>query len=264
MANEFTIQLGLTLANGYDQDDVDGSGQFNQNNPGRWGGDLNVAALTASQVLVPNSWQPMPPATCATTAALPANTYANGTSGVGATLTGNSNGALAAIDGHSPSAGDLVFVQNEATEAHNGLYVVTQVGNGSEPYILTRSTSMDVTGDFVDAVVFVEEGTVNAGLVFVCTNALAPTVGTTAITFAQAAPGTEIPYGSVSTPGFLVLINLDETNFVHLGPVVAGIFMPAHKLKPGEPALVRVDPGVVLAAVADTAALLLSFRLYQD
>jgi hypothetical protein len=37
----------------------------------------------------------------ATTTTLPANTYANGTAGVGATLTGNSNGALASIDGVS-------------------------------------------------------------------------------------------------------------------------------------------------------------------
>src|SRR5947209_4899971 len=40
-----------------------------------------------------------PTARAATTAALPTNVYSNGTSGVGATLTGSSNGALAAQDG---------------------------------------------------------------------------------------------------------------------------------------------------------------------
>jgi hypothetical protein len=54
-----------------------------------------------------------PTAQAATTAALPANTYANGTSGVGATLTANANAALV-VDGYTVLAGDRVLVKNEA------------------------------------------------------------------------------------------------------------------------------------------------------
>ena len=79
------------------------------------------------------------PASAATTTALPANTYNNGAAGVGATLTGTTNGALPMIDGQTLAAGQRLWVQNEATAANNGLYVVTQTGNGSAPYILTRA-----------------------------------------------------------------------------------------------------------------------------
>ena len=63
----------------------------------------------------------------ATTAALPANTYNNGTSGVGATLTANANGALS-VDSTLTVVANRVLVKNEATQANNGVYTVTQVG----------------------------------------------------------------------------------------------------------------------------------------
>lgn len=84
-----------------------------------------------------------PPAQLATTAALPANTYNNGSSGVGATLTANSNGALSTIDGISLVVGYRVVVWHEATTSHNGIYVVTQIGDGSHPYILTRAADFN-------------------------------------------------------------------------------------------------------------------------
>src|SRR6185437_3191631 len=52
------------------------------------------------------------PVNAATITVLPACTYANGSLGVGATLTGNSNGALAAIDGVTLTQGQSVLVQN--------------------------------------------------------------------------------------------------------------------------------------------------------
>ena len=54
---------------------------------------------------------PRPTVQLATAAALAANTYANGTAGVGATLTANANGALS-VDGVTPSAGDRVLVKD--------------------------------------------------------------------------------------------------------------------------------------------------------
>lgn len=126
-----------------------------------------------------------PSAKYATTAALPANTYANGSSGVGATLTGNANGALANQDGQTPAAADIVLVKNEATAANNGLYTVTQVGTGSLPYILTRHLDMDDSTEFQGALIAVETGTVGAGTLWLCSNTASITVGTTSVTFVQ-------------------------------------------------------------------------------
>lgn len=124
-------------------------------------------------------------ATWATTSALPACTYANGSSGVGATLTGNSNGALSSQDNITPVANDYCLIKNQTSGLQNGLYTVTQVGNGGAPFILTRATEMDQTGDFASTLIIVMNGTVNIGTLWYCTNTSAPTIGTTAITFSQ-------------------------------------------------------------------------------
>lgn len=130
-----------------------------------------------------------PSATLATAAALPANTYSNGSSGVGATLTATSNAALT-VDGIAVVVGNTILVKNEVTSANNGLYVVTQTGSGSVPYILTRSVDMDQTGEFLGALVAVEEfGAANASTLWLCTAAGAVTPGTTAVPFTALASG---------------------------------------------------------------------------
>jgi hypothetical protein len=129
-------------------------------------------------------WQPSVRA--ATTAALAANTYDNGTSGVGATLTGNSNGALAAQDAITLVADEELLVKDESTGANNGIYVVTQVGDGSNPYILTRRTNFDADADITaGATVFISEGTANGNETWQLTTDDDITVGTTALVFAQ-------------------------------------------------------------------------------
>ncbi len=91
-----------------------------------------------------------------TTAALPANTY-NGTA---FTLTGNANGALAAQDGVTLVVGDALLVNDEATGSNNGIYTVTTVGDGSNPYVLTRHTDLDATAEFSSGLLTpVSEGT---------------------------------------------------------------------------------------------------------
>ena len=83
------------------------------------------------------------PVRAKTAGALPANTYSNGASGVGATLTATANGALAAVDGVTLAPNDRVLVDQEATGSHNGIYVVTQLGDAGSPYILTRAEDAD-------------------------------------------------------------------------------------------------------------------------
>ena len=129
----------------------------------------------------------------ATTTALPANTYNNGTSGVGATLTANANGALS-VDSTLTVAANRILVKNEVTQANNGVYTVTQVGSAGTPYILTRATDFDSAGTGVDQIdegdfFLVTSGTVNVNTAWVQQTAPPIVVGTTALVFQQfAAP----------------------------------------------------------------------------
>jgi hypothetical protein len=129
----------------------------------------------------------------ATTTALAANTYNNGTGGVGATLTGNVNGALV-IDGHtfvSPTdVGKRVLIKNEGNAAYNGVYTVTQTGSAGAVYILTRATDFDTAGSGVDQIdqgdfFLITSGTANANTSWVQQTPLPVTVGTTGIVFSQ-------------------------------------------------------------------------------
>ena len=125
----------------------------------------------------------------ATTAALPANTYNNGTGGVGATLTATANAALV-VDSVTVTSGQRILVKNEATGANNGVYTVTQVGSGALPYILTRATDYDTSGTGTNEIdlgdlLLVISGTVNANTSWVQQTPLPITVGTTAIVFIQ-------------------------------------------------------------------------------
>jgi len=120
----------------------------------------------------------------ATVVALPANTYANGTAGVGATLTGSSNGALGTIDGQTLALAQRVLVKNESTGADNGIYVVTTLGDAGTPYVLTRSADFNSAATITPgAFTFIEQGTVNADCGFVLVTDGAVVVGTTVLTF---------------------------------------------------------------------------------
>lgn len=100
----------------------------------------------------------------ATIAALPACTYANGTAGAGATLTGDANGALAAQDLVTPIAADRILVKNQAAPLQNGLYEVTTLGTAGAPFVLTRCPDADAAADLLYGVtVYITEGTSYAG-----------------------------------------------------------------------------------------------------
>jgi hypothetical protein len=88
----------------------------------------------------------------ATIAALPACTYSNGAFGVGATLTGDVNGALADIDVTTPALNDYILVRNQASALQNGIYKVTRLGDGSTTFQLTRAGVADTDADFLGGV----------------------------------------------------------------------------------------------------------------
>jgi len=133
----------------------------------------------------------------ATTANLDA-TYANGTGGVGATLTANANGALV-VDGHTLNANERVLVKNQTAGLENGIYVVTATGDASNPYVLTRATDADNSpsgevayGDFT----FVQQGTVNGGFGYIVNTTGTITIGTTAILYVQFNAGQVVSAGN--------------------------------------------------------------------
>jgi hypothetical protein len=116
----------------------------------------------------------------ATAAALAANTR------TGNVLTASANGALASIDGVSLSVADRLLVKDEATGANNGLYVVTSLGSGGTPWVLTRSTDADASAEVTSGLfTFATEGTANGDKGWVLTTNDPITLNTTALVFSQ-------------------------------------------------------------------------------
>lgn len=122
-----------------------------------------------------------------TTAVLAANTYSNGSSGVGATITITANGAFPTIDSQTAAVGKIYLIKNEigANRYKNGIYILTTLGSSSTQAVLTRTTSSDTSTEFDNQVVFAtytKTGTTNGGKYFVQTTTL-PTVGTSNIIY---------------------------------------------------------------------------------
>jgi hypothetical protein len=125
----------------------------------------------------------------ATAAALPACTYANGTAGLGATLTGDANGALAAQDGITLVVGNRILVKDQSAGLQHGIYTVTVVGAGGAAFVLTRATDCDTALNMTaGAFAWIEKGTTNDNTGWVLTTD-SFTIGTNAVTFAQYSAG---------------------------------------------------------------------------
>lgn len=146
------------------------------------------------------------------TTALPTVVYANGSSGVGATLTGAALGALS-LDSNTPSVADRVLIKNQVSTFQNGLYTVTAVGSGAAVFVMTRATDFNQsaeikTGDSV----FVTSGTVNGSTTWVVSSADSPVIGTDAITFSQTAgPGSITSGNGITVTGSSVAIDTSVT-----------------------------------------------------
>jgi hypothetical protein len=169
-----------------------------------------------------------PAAEVATTANLPA-TYDNGTAGVGATLTATSNGAFPAIDGVTVATTTMglngVLVKNQTNPAHNGRYNLTQVGNGSTPWILTRCSVCDQASEIPGSYVFIKGGSTqaNTGWVAFVANPSTFTVGTDNITFFQfSGAGTFTAGTGLTLTGTQFSVNASQTQITALGTIGTG------------------------------------------
>lgn len=120
-------------------------------------------------------------------------TYANGSSGVGATLTiatsttWNADGPK--FDGFSVTVtGTRILVKDQATTAHNGIYQVTTVGlsGTGTSHVLTRTTDADTAAELsAGFATFIEAGTTLADTGWVMNGSSPSNIGTDAITFTQ-------------------------------------------------------------------------------
>jgi hypothetical protein len=130
------------------------------------------------------------PVRLATTAALSPATYSAGV------LSRSGNGALGTVDGTAPAVGDRLLVKNQASTSTNGIYVVTSLGSGAAPWILTRSTDCDIAAEMVAGLtVLVVAGAQLAGTVWYATAAWTPTTGDPAFT---STPATNVQVFTVS------------------------------------------------------------------
>jgi hypothetical protein len=123
----------------------------------------------------------------ASTAAFAGTIYNNGTAGVGATLTADTNRQFDTLDGVSVTVGQRVLIKDMTTAAYNGAYTLTSNGStGVSPWVLTRATDFDTVGAGEvanNAYFFVQAGTVNAGSAWVLNQLAAITIGTTSLPF---------------------------------------------------------------------------------
>jgi hypothetical protein len=109
-----------------------------------------------------------PAVRAATTANITA-TYANGTAGVGATLTIPATASLD-IDGVTNWAQfDGILIKNQTSAFQNGRYYVSTVGNISTAWVLTRCAKCDEPTEIPSMYVFVQEGTTYASTGWVAT-----------------------------------------------------------------------------------------------
>ena len=177
----------------------------------------------------------------ATTANLTA-TYANGTSGVGATLTNSGTQSALVIDGVTPIVTDRILVKNQTTTFQNGIYTVTNVGSGSTNWVLTRATDYDQStagevnaGDMVYVVAPAAEITgspTNQNTSWIMNAPGTIVIGTSAITFAQGSgSGTVTAGAGIAVSGNQVSVSLGSAFDNTSGTGTSGLSLSGNTLQ---------------------------------
>jgi len=213
---------GILTVNGTSQSSINGNLSMNSKNIVSLLDPVNAQDAATKQYVdsVAQGIDAKQSVVYATAAALPSSTYNNGTAGVGATLTGTSNGTLS-IDGSAVTASIRVLVKNEGVSnasPNNGIYTVTQTGNATAAFVLTRSTDMDIWADVPSAFVFVESGSTNADTGWVSTADVSGTMGTTNITWAQfSGAGTYTAGTGLTLTGTQFSVNASQTQITSVG-----------------------------------------------
>jgi len=152
--------------------------------------------------------------------------YDNGTSGVGATLTANSNVAFPTTDGVDSQDLNVVdqriLVTAQTNAAHNGLYVVQVAGDGNTPWQLRRCVECDTDSEVPGSFVFVSEGTTYGTTGWVAVTDLPFTIGTTEINWTQfSGSGTFTAGTGLTLTGSEFSVNSSQTQVTELGTLTS-------------------------------------------
>jgi hypothetical protein len=125
------------------------------------------------------------------------------------------------VDSTLVVAANRILIKNQADQAQNGVYVVTQTGSGVLPFILTRATDFDTPGSGVNQIdagdfFLITAGTANANTSWIQQTPLPITVGTTGITFVQFGVG-----GSAYTAGTGLTLAANEFSITNTAVTAA-------------------------------------------
>jgi hypothetical protein len=118
-----------------------------------------------------------------------------------------------------------VLVKNQSTAAQNGRYNLTQVGDGSNPWILTRCGVCDQASEIPGSYVFVKGGTTQANTGWVAYVADPDTfvVGTNSITYFQfSGVGTFTAGTGLTLTGTQFSVNASQTQVTSVGTLTTG------------------------------------------
>lgn len=141
--------------------------------------------------------------------------YDNGASGVGATLTGLGFDVLPTIDGETCSVTQRILVRAQTIFHQNGIYVVTNVGNGtSQPWVLTRASDADTSGE-LDAgdFCFVLNGSTYGGSGFINISTSPINIGNTSVSYTLFSVGETITAGNgLYKTGTTIHVNTASTS----------------------------------------------------
>lgn len=174
--------------------------------------------------------------------------YNNGTNGVGATLTADTNRAFSTLDGESVVVGQRVLIKDQTDQKQNGVYTLTTNGSGSVPWVLTRAADADnnpagemKTGDFT----FVTNGTTNASFGFVNSSTTNPIViGTDNITYTQFNAAKTVVAGTnleEATPGTISVIAAPTFSGLVTASASGVAFSDGTQTKVGVPSITTIS-----------------------
>ncbi len=116
-------------------------------------------------------------------------------------VTADGNGALPVQDGVTLVVNDAIVLDYAAPNVDAGVYIVTALGDGSNPFVFTRRIDFDEDTEVTPGLrIGVEEGTVSGGQIASLTTVGAIIVNTTALNF-------ELQLGAVHNHDHDLLIN---------------------------------------------------------
>ena len=224
------IDLSSDTTGSYVQSLVAGSGITLTNNSGE--GSTPTIAVDTNTIATKNYVDEVaqgiitkPSVLAATTDNLSA-TYNNGTSGVGATLTSSSNGAFPTIDGVLGwEQYDGVLVKNQTNKEENGRYYISDIGDNSSPWVLTRCIYCDEANEIPGAYIFVQSGTINEGTgwILIVSDPSSFVIGTDDIEVYQfSGAGTYLAGDGLSLSGTEFSVNESQTQITGVGTLTVG------------------------------------------